>query len=138
MLSLFKDRSGGLWMGCEHGLDRFDPATETFVHHQITSDTVPRVSDAVRHVYEDARGMLWLSTGHGLCRLDPHSGKTTWYRHNTGDRLSLSSDDIKSSGEDRQGVFWVASGEGLDAFDRNTGRVTFHVPLREPHEIVFL
>jgi hypothetical protein len=81
---------------------------------------------------------LWLSTGHGLCRLDPHSGKTTWYRHNTGDRLSLSSDDIKSSGEDRQGVFWVASGEGLDAFDRNTGRVTFHVPLREPHEIVFL
>ena len=137
MLSLFKDRSGALWMGCEHGLDRFDPATETFVHHQITSDTVPRSSDAVRHVYEDAHGILWLSTGHGLFRLDPHSGKTTWYRHNAADPLSLSSDDIKSSGEDRQGVFWVANGKGLDAFDPNTSRVTFHVPLREPHELSF-
>lgn len=137
MLSLFKDRSGTLWMGCEHGLDRFDPSTETFVHYQITSDTVPHLSDAVRHIYEDARGMLWLSTGHGLCRLDPHSGKATWFRHNASDRLSLSSDDIKSTGEDRLGVFWVASGAGLEAFDPSTGRVTFHVPLREPHELSF-
>jgi ligand-binding sensor domain-containing protein/signal transduction histidine kinase len=137
MLALFKDRSGTLWMGCEHGLDRFDPSTETFVHYQITSDTVPHSSDAVRRIYEDARGFLWLSTGHGLCRLDPDTGKTTWYRHNADDPLSLSSDDIKSSGEDRQGVFWVASGEGLDAFDPHAGRVTFHVALREPHELSF-
>ena len=137
MLALFKDRSGTLWMGCEHGLDRFDATTETFVHYQIASDTVPQQSYAVRHIYEDAHGALWLSTGNGLCRLEPDSGKTTWYRHNPGDRRSLSSDDIKSSGGDRRGVFWVASGEGLDAFDPNTGRVTFHVPLHEPHELSF-
>jgi ligand-binding sensor domain-containing protein/signal transduction histidine kinase len=137
MLSLFKDRSGTLWMGCEYGLDRFDPSTESFVHYPITSDTLPHMSDVVRHIYEDAGGILWLSTGHGLCRLDPRSRKTTWYRHSADDRLSLSSDDIKSSGADRHGVFWVASGEGLDAFDPSTGRVTFHVPLREPHELSF-
>src|ERR1700685_842682 len=137
MLSLFKDRSGTLWMGCEHGLDRFDPSTETFVHYPIISDTVPHLSDAVRHIYEDARGMLWLSTGRGLCRLDPHSGKATWFRHNAGDRLSLSSDDIKSTGEDRLGVFWVVRGAGLEAFDPSTSRVNFHVPLREPHELSF-
>jgi ligand-binding sensor domain-containing protein/signal transduction histidine kinase len=137
MLSLFKDRLGTLWMGCEYGLDRFDPSTEIFVHHPIGSDTVPHLSDAVRHVYEDTKGILWLSTGHGLCKLDPKSGKTAWFRHSADDRLSLSSDDIKSSGEDRQGVFWVATGEGLDAFDLDTGRVTFHVPLREPHELSF-
>jgi ligand-binding sensor domain-containing protein/signal transduction histidine kinase len=137
MLALFKDRSGTLWTGCEHGLDRFDSSTETFVHYQITSDTVPHSSDAVRHIYEDGHAALWLSTGNGLCRLEPDSGKTTWYRHNPGDRRSLSSNDIKSSGEDRHGVFWVASGEGLDAFDPNTGHVTFHVPLREPHELSF-
>ena len=137
MFSLFKDRSGTLWMGCEHGLDRFDPSTETFIHYQIASDTTPRLSDVVLHIYEDARGMLWLSTGHGLCKLDPHSGNTTWFRHDAGDRLSLSSDDIKSSGEDRQGVFWVANSEGLDAFDPNTRHVTFHIPLRETHELSF-
>jgi ligand-binding sensor domain-containing protein/signal transduction histidine kinase len=137
MLALFKDRSGTLWMGCENGLDRFDASTETFVHYQIASDTVPHQSYAVRHIYEDAHGALWLSTGNGLCRLEPDSGRTTWYRHNSDDRRSLSSDDIKSSGEDRRGVFWVASGEGLDSFDPSTGRVTFHVPLREPHELSF-
>jgi ligand-binding sensor domain-containing protein/signal transduction histidine kinase len=137
MLSLFKDRAGNLWMGCEYGLDRFDPSTESFVHHPIGSDTVPHLSDAVRHVYEDAGGMLWLSTGQGLCKLDPHSRTTTWYRHSAVDRLSLASDDVKSSGEDRHGVFWVATGEGLDAFDPNTNHVTFHVPLREPHELSF-
>src|ERR1700722_9346943 len=137
MLSLSKDRSGTLWMGCEYGLDRFDPTTENFVHYPISSDPVPHLSDAVRHVYEDAHGMLWLSTGHGLCSLNPHTRKTTWYRHSAGDRLSLSSDDIKSSGADAHGVFWVATSEGLDAFDPDTNRVTFHVPLREPHELSF-
>jgi ligand-binding sensor domain-containing protein/signal transduction histidine kinase len=137
MLSVFKDRSGTLWMGCEHGLDRFDPSTETFVHYPINPDTVPGLSDVVRHIHEDAGGILWLSTAHGLCRLDPRSRTTTWYHHSAGDRLSLSSDDIRSSGEDRHGVFWVASGEGLDAFDPNSSRVTFHVPLREPHELSF-
>jgi ligand-binding sensor domain-containing protein/signal transduction histidine kinase len=137
MLSLFKDRAGTLWMGCESGLDRFEPGTGAFVHYQIASETIPRLSDAVRHIYEDAGGMLWLSTGHGLCRLDPHSRKTTWFHHNPGDRLSLSSDDIKSSGRDQHGVFWVAGGGGLDAFDPDTGHATFHVPLHEPHELSF-
>src|SRR5580698_2432136 len=137
MLALFKDRSGTLWMGCESGLDRFDPTTETFVHYRITSENLPRLSNAVRHIYQDVHGFLWLSTGHGLCRLDPRSGKVTWFRHSEDDPLSLSSDDVKSSGEDRHGVFWVASGEGLDAFDPSTNHVAFHVPLRESHELSF-
>jgi ligand-binding sensor domain-containing protein/signal transduction histidine kinase len=138
MLALFKDRSGTLWMGCEHGLDRFEPATEAFVHYQVGFGTIPRLSDAVRHIYGDPNGVLWLSTGRGLCRLDPQSRKTTWFHHNADDPLSLSSDDIKSSGNDRHGAFWVATGGGLDAFDPDTGHVTFHVALsREPHELSF-
>jgi ligand-binding sensor domain-containing protein len=105
MLSLFKDRSGTLWMGCEYGFDRFDPSTETFIHYQIASDTVPHLSDAVRHIYEDPSGILWLSTGRGLARLDPHSQRTTWFHHDANNPFSLSSDDVKSSGQDRQGAF---------------------------------
>jgi len=49
MLSLFKDRSGTLWMGCEHGLDRFEPTTEAFVHYEFD----PGTTDVVRHISED-------------------------------------------------------------------------------------
>ena len=132
-----QDRAGNLWMGCERGVDRFDPATETFVHYHISSRSVPHWSDVVTGIYEDPSGMFWLSTGHGLARLDPRSSRTTWFHHNPGDPFSLSSDDVKSCGEDRRGVLWVATGEGLDAFDPDTGHVTFHVPLREPHELSF-
>jgi hypothetical protein len=33
--SLFKDRSGSLWIGCDEFLDKFDPVTETFTHYRI-------------------------------------------------------------------------------------------------------
>ena len=137
MLSFFKDHLGRLWLGCEDGLDRFEPSSETFVHYQMAPGAIPHQSDAARHIYEDASGIFWLSTGRGLCRLDPRSQKTTWFRHNPADPRSLSSDDLKSSGRDRRGVFWVANAEGLDAFDPDSGHVTFHVALREPHELSF-
>jgi hypothetical protein len=33
--SLFKDRTGTLWVGCDEFLDKFDPVTETFTHYRI-------------------------------------------------------------------------------------------------------
>ena len=44
--SLFKDRSGSLWIGCEEFLDKFDPVTDTFTHYRIDTadaqgETVP-------------------------------------------------------------------------------------------------
>ena len=33
--SLFKDRSGTLWVGCDQFLDRFDSVHETFTHYRI-------------------------------------------------------------------------------------------------------
>src|SRR4029077_9445359 len=44
MLSLFKDRSGTLWMGCESGLDRFETSTGAFVHYQFVSAGAPHLS----------------------------------------------------------------------------------------------
>src|ERR1700744_4559637 len=49
--SLFKDRSGMLWIGCEEFLDRFDPVTETATHYRIgdaDSESLP-----VRHISQD-------------------------------------------------------------------------------------
>jgi len=135
--SLFKDRSGSLWVGCDEFLDKFDPVTETFTHYRIDTkgaqgDTVP-----VTHISQDHTGMLWLSTLRGLFRFDPSTGQTIRYRHDPNNPFSLSSDEVKQTGEDRTGTFWVGTSEGLDAFDRGTGKVTLHVPFHERRELSF-
>jgi PAS domain S-box-containing protein len=135
--SLFKDRSGTLWIGCDEFLDRFDPVTETFTHYRIDTQGTQGETVPVTHISQDHMGMLWLATTRGLHRFDPSTGQTIRYRHDPNNPFSLSSDWIKASGEDRTGTFWVGTGEGLDAFDRDTGKVTLHVPLHERGEMSF-
>ena len=119
---LFKARDGTLWVGCDHFLHRFEPATESFKRYPIPF---------VTHISQDSAGMLWLSTGGGLYSLDPAQGTVRQYQHDPQDPSSLTSNAIKSSGEDRTGRFWVSSAKGLDEFDRKRAVVTLHIPLRE-------
>jgi len=135
--SLFKDRSGSLWVGCDEFLDKFDPVTETFTHYRIDTEGAQGETVPVTHINQDHTGMLWLSTLRGLFRFDPSTGQTIRYRHDPNNPFSLRSDEVKQSGEDRTGTFWVGTSEGLDALDRDTGKVTLHVPLREHREMLF-
>jgi PAS domain S-box-containing protein len=127
--SLFKDRSGTLWVGCDEFLDKFDPVTETFTHYRISTTGPQGEPVPVTNISQDHRGMLWLGTFRGLYRFDPTTGQVTHYRHDPNNPFSLSSDEIRTTGEDREGTFWVGTHEGLDAFDRDTEKVTLHVPL---------
>jgi len=135
--SLFKDRSGSLWIGCDEFLDKFDPVTGTFIHYRIDSEGAQGETPPVTHISQDHMGILWLSTLRGLYRFDPSTGRVIRYRHDPNNPFSLSSDEIKATGEDKTGTFWVGTSEGLDAFDRDTGKVTLHVPLRERGEMSF-
>jgi ligand-binding sensor domain-containing protein/signal transduction histidine kinase len=130
--SLFKDRAGILWIGCDQFLERFDPTTEKFTHYRIESDDSGRVPLTVVHISQDRSGILWLSTGGGLYGLDPGTGRITHrYVHDPYNPSSLSSNELRSTGEDRTGRFWVMERSSLEEFDRETGRVTLRVALPE-------
>ena len=125
--SLFKDRSGRLWVGSDAFLDMFDPATEKFTH--FSGPGTAGIDSLVLDVRQDRKGMMWVSSYQGLYRLDPVTWQTVRYRHESGDPSSLSSNLVKATFEERDGTFWVVTEKGLDLFDRDTGRVTRHISL---------
>jgi signal transduction histidine kinase/ligand-binding sensor domain-containing protein len=135
--SLFKDRSGMLWIGCNRVLDRFDPRTETFTHYRVETDELANLGSTVVHISQDRSGLLWLATATGLHQLDPTTGTIVHYRHSADNPGGLSTNDITWSGEDRNGDFWVGTADGLDKFDRATGKVLLHIPIPDPIQVAF-
>jgi signal transduction histidine kinase/ligand-binding sensor domain-containing protein len=131
--SLFVDRAGTLWVGCDRFLDRFEPATETFKHYRIYTEISNGLPSPIDRIHEDHEGVLWLATAKGLYRFDPTSGQTARYVHNPDDPSSIADTRVNMAAEDREGRLWVASGNGLDQLDPGTGKVVRRSPFQ--HEV---
>ncbi len=83
---VFEDRAGYIWIGTEHGLNRYD------------GQLVQPLDSATEHITaitQDKAGILWFSTiGAGLGRLDPGTGSLTHYRHDPRDPRSPPNSDL--------------------------------------------
>ncbi|MCE9684920.1 ATP-binding protein [Shewanella sp. AS16] len=66
-----KDAQGKLWLAHSFGLDRLDPATQTFRHFVSADDTKDRYFNYLLDLEADSDGSLWLSTAKGLAKLAP-------------------------------------------------------------------
>ena len=111
MHSLFKDRSGTLWVGCDQFLDRFDRVHETFTHYRIDTS---KVANYVSDISQDRSGMLWLATGSGLFRLNPDTRQIIHYAHDPTNPSSLGSNEVRCTLEDKSGRFWVGDGDDVE------------------------
>jgi ligand-binding sensor domain-containing protein len=65
--SLFKDRSGTLWIGCDEFLARFDPVAETFTHYRIDTKGTQGETVPVTHISRTT----WV-----CCGLEPAGAST--------------------------------------------------------------
>lgn len=131
--TIHEERDGTLWFGTNTGgLDRFDPATRSFVHHRHDSSDPGSLShDSVYAILRDRRGTLWVGTQKGLNRYDEASKR--FVRISAGGPEGLASDYILTLYEDRAGRLWVGTLDGgLHLWDAPRGRfeVFRHDPQR--------
>jgi len=109
------------------GLDKFDPATQTFYNYQVEPDNPGSLSQrTVSALYPDRQGNLWIGTHRGGVNLySPGSEKFNLYRQKPG-KSSLNFNDVKTFCEDRKGDIWVGTdGGGLNVFSPEDNQFTY-------------
>ena len=113
------DTSGNIWIGFYgNGLDKFDPATNTFTHYRHNkNDPASLSSDSVSIVRVDHLGNVWVGSFGGLDLLDQKTGKFKHYRKRAGDSTSLSNNIVRAIYEDREGELWIGTGYTFDSTD---------------------
>ena len=114
--SITADRRGHVWVATlDSGLDRFDPATETFTHYR--NDSAGQFVGWVRRVIEDAQGEIWFVGDRGLFHVNQQTGQVT---RSATTMKALSAFDVH---EDSNGEFWFLTSSpivGLIRYNRQT------------------
>jgi signal transduction histidine kinase/ligand-binding sensor domain-containing protein/CheY-like chemotaxis protein len=123
VLVLYKDRSGVMWIGTSYGgLDRFDPAQNSFTHYRHDPANNQSLNDDhIFSIYQDSADSLWVGTNNGFDRLDMTSGHFVHYLQPFGGKAG--SYPIWGLYEDGQKNLLVGCGLGLYKLDRSSGRL---------------
>ena len=130
---LATDDSGNIWIGFTGmGLDKFNPATNTFTHYRHKDDPQILSNDTVSAVLVDHLGNVWVGSNGGADVLEMKTGKFKHYANDAKDSTTLSYNIVRGLYEDKDGEVWVGTGftwenneeGGLNRFNRNTGTFT--------------
>ncbi|MFA0963413.1 two-component regulator propeller domain-containing protein [Roseivirga sp. BDSF3-8] len=115
---IYEDAEGMLWLATYGGgLNRFNPATETFYHYK--NDSTPLPGPFLNDFYVDKNGRYWIGTeDNGLVLFNREQETFTYYLHDPNDPNSLSNNVINKIIEDKYGKLWVGTwGGGACRFD---------------------
>lgn len=111
ILDVFEDRNGTLWIGTTGGLNKYVPASRTFISYREKSG-LP--NDYVYGILEDDAGFLWLSTNKGLSRFDPE--RLAFKNYDRSDGLQGSEFNQWAYFENTEGVMFFGGVNGVNAF----------------------
>ncbi|MBN1352066.1 hypothetical protein JXJ21_21885 [candidate division KSB1 bacterium] len=140
---LFEDRAGNIWIGTVRGgVNRFDPATETFTrfsHDPGDSNTIG--DNTAFGISQDSSGTIWIGTWRGLDRLilnnDRKATEIAHFKADSTNPNQLSYDSIWNLYTDSEHHLWIATSDGgLNEFDIAAERFAhFKRNSADPHSI---
>ncbi len=104
-----------LWIGTAHGLNRFDPAAETFTHYFHEPNNPNSLSsNFIAAIAPGDSGRVWIGTDAGLNSLDPKQKRFIRLQPENKGQRARPGGKINSIFRDRAGLVWIATtSEGL-------------------------
>ena len=109
---ILEDRAGYIWIGTEHGLNRYDGQRV---------ERIDSTSNLITAVAQGGNGVIWFTTlEEGLGRVEPSTGRITRFQHDPKDPKSLPTNELNH-------VF-VVDEDLLVLSSRSQGAIWFDVP----------
>jgi len=149
--ALLRDSNNEIWAGTSVGLDKFNPATNSFVHHpdlvdgeqvnwlveddddclwigaeeiviyNLKNKEITRVKETTRHMIQDSKKRFWLATLNKGIAL--YSKEKGIIKYYT-EKNGLANNQTLAILEDDEHFLWISTTNGLSKFDPETER--FH------------
>lgn len=118
--SIFKDKTGNLWVGTLKGLNRIVTQNQTVqfinTNNKWKSNLIKKHS-SIRCITQDSKGFLYIGTTTGLLVLDPKkdlnlSQNVKVYEITKNENPSLNSNDIIDFSISKKGKIYIATADG--------------------------
>lgn len=124
--SLYKDRSGGIWIGTySDGVNYFHPQKEKFVHIKQRLNNSNSMNNNFVNVLYEEDSLLWIGTENGINLYNKKNGRYRYFVHDSDDEQTIGSDAVLSILRDSRKNLWVGAWNGgLNLFNDETGTFT--------------
>ncbi|MGE5341934.1 MAG: two-component regulator propeller domain-containing protein [Candidatus Omnitrophota bacterium] len=116
VLCIHQDSRGTLWVGTPMGLNRYEPATHSFVRYTAEGKTPNKLpGDTINGILEDNNGNLWISTNKGISKFNPE--KNTFRNYDYYDGLQADDFYPGSYWRNAKGLMFFGGINGLNVVD---------------------
>lgn len=123
VISIHEDTDGFLWFGTYAGLNRFDPATESFRRFTTAHGLA---NDVIYGIQEDDHENLWLSSNKGLTKFNRRTFEVMQYDVNDG----LQDNEFNQGAclRSASGEMYFGGINGFNVFHPDSIRDNQHIP----------
>lgn len=105
---IFQDRSGWIWVGTSHGLNRFD-GQNFKVYRMVQSSRKNNTGGLIRDIFQDSKGNIWVGVERGGLFKQTY-GDDDFEHFKIAGFSNLSVNSIRS---DKEGRLWLGTDSGL-------------------------